>query len=81
MATKYISLEAAIDAVKGRFSMPVDYLIAEVMQKVPAADVVEVVRCKECVHDNSNDQICPIPWVKRMLDSYCSFGERRADNG
>lgn len=42
MATKYISLEAAIDAVKGRFSMPVDYLIAEVMQKVPAADVIPV---------------------------------------
>lgn len=42
MAIKYISLEAAIDAVKGRFSMPVDYLIAEVMQKVPAADVIPV---------------------------------------
>lgn len=48
---------------------------------VPIADVVDVVRCKECIHDNSNDPICPIPWVKRMLDSYCSFGERKADNG
>lgn len=44
-------------------------------------DFVEVVRCKECIHNNSNDPICPIPWVKRMLDSFCSFGERRADNG
>lgn len=56
-------------------------IVAEWLKDIPAADVVEVVRCKDCIHDNSNDPICPIPWVKRMLDSFCSFGERRADNG
>lgn len=41
----------------------------EWLEQIPPADVV-VVRCKDCLHDTSNDPICPIPWVKRMLDSY-----------
>lgn len=52
---------------------PIDYL-----DEVPAADVVEVVRCKDCIH--AGDRDCPIDWPKNGED-YCSFGERRADNG
>ena len=78
----YISREAAISKI---LSEPTDAhypsWYAEKLKQIPTADVVDVVRCKECIHDNSNDPICPVPWVKRMLDSYCSFGERRADNG
>lgn len=54
---------------------PIDYL-----DEVPAADVADVVRCRDCIHDNSNDTICPIPWVYRHCESFCSFGERRSDN-
>jgi hypothetical protein len=46
---------------------------------VSTNDWVEVVRCKDCIHNNSNDPICPIPWVNRMINSFCSFGERRTD--
>lgn len=42
----YINREAAIEAVRGRFSMPVDNLIAEVILAIPAADVREVVRAE-----------------------------------
>lgn len=48
------------------------------IDRVPAADVVEVVRCKDCIH--AGDRDCPIDWPKNGED-YCSFGERRADNG
>ena len=41
-------------------------------------DVVEVVRCKDCIH--AGDRDCPIDWPKNGED-YCSFGERRDDNG
>ena len=41
-------------------------------------DFVEVVRCKDCIH--ADDRDCPIDWPKNEED-YCSFGERRADNG
>ena len=94
MATDYISREAAFQAIEdidenagargSGFTDPERIMRDSAFYALEAlqpADVVEVVRCKECIHDNSNDPICPIPWVKRMLDSYCSFGERRAYNG
>ena len=39
---------------------------------VPAADVVEVVRCKDCRHNGSFDTDCPIDWNGK---EYCSFAE------
>lgn len=44
--TEHIEKQAAIEAVKGRFSMPVDNLIVEVIKALPAADVRPVVRGK-----------------------------------
>lgn len=41
---EYIEKQAVIDAVKCRFSMPVDNLIVEVISAIPAADVRPVVR-------------------------------------
>ena len=38
------------------------------------ADVVEVVRCKDCIHNGSFDTDCPINWAGK---DYCSFGERK----
>lgn len=43
----------------------------------PKADVVEVVRCKECIHMGTDK--CP----SRLNDAdfYCCQGERREDDG
>lgn len=58
--------------------MKIDFSASNGLEIVAHAEKVsELVRCRECIHDNLNDPICPIPWVKRMLDSFCSFGERR----
>ena len=52
----------------------------------PTADVVEVVRCKDCRYWQDNqeghypNELCP--WDKNETpdeDDYCSFGERRED--
>ena len=40
---EYIEREAAINVVRGRFSLPVDNLIASVIKELPAADVAPVV--------------------------------------
>lgn len=46
----------------------------------PASDVVEVVRCKDCVHYNSDYEACldemgyARTWHK---NDYCSFGKRK----
>lgn len=76
---KYISQDAAIDAVDvcNLHRGIIDALQA-IISDIPSADVVEVVRCKDCIH--AGDRDCPIDWPKNGED-YCSFGERRADNG
>lgn len=52
-----------------------------------SADVVEVVRCKDCVHWNKDAMACDtLPWVNSSehanwyADDFCSYGERRDDD-
>lgn len=52
----------------------------KLMVEAPTADVVEVVRCKDC--KNRNSFFCPIEkesgtahWFED--EDYCSFGERK----
>lgn len=58
-----------------------------IIESMPAADVVPVVRCKDCIFreflDSYYGGYC-CEQVKRevQLDDYCSFGERKElDNG
>ena len=80
--TDYISRQAAIGAVGDTDLLTKEeaFWAVECIKEVPTADVVEVVRCKDCKHDhkcNKNiirDSIgggyiyCPV--------DYCSYGER-----
>lgn len=59
------------------------------LKTIPSADVVEVVRCKDCKYaehwyDNEFDCRCPVaPWASdeyAMLtneNDFCSYGKRR----
>lgn len=70
-------------------------LIMFEIDELPTADVVEVVRCKECKHSYINSfsaqsgvALCKF-WSNRaegnslvvQQDDYCSYGERKCDNG
>ena len=54
---------------------------------MPTADVVEVVRCKNCRHfelqdlsnPKHNTQWCIINGFNPQGNDYCSYGERRED--
>lgn len=83
MTKEYIEREVALSAIKQAFEKgegPSLYI-----KRIPAADVVEVVRCKDCVcgYKMQNGQIiCKflelgnfIPYVKP--NDYCSYGERK----
>jgi hypothetical protein len=62
---------------------------AEVLRSVdeiPAADVVEVVRCKDCKHKRhlqgatDEENVCGLGWGLSGLiseEDFCSYGERR----
>ena len=59
-------------------------ILAEAAQKYQLADVVEVVRCKDCVYweqatDNSGN--CNRAFeITAYGSDYCSYGERREDD-
>ena len=55
------------------------------IREQPAADVVPVVRCKDCKYRDPENQSCDhfmstgMPFPRRHND-FCSYGERRADH-
>lgn len=94
---EYITKKAAINAVE---NAPIELFqseweeIKEAINATPAADVVPVVRCKDCkwfVDNNGGEWYgCKMFQVVRITpedapkpDDFCSYGERRdggADN-
>jgi hypothetical protein len=45
----------------------------------PTADVVSVVRCKDCIH--YKDEWCEILKAETPIaDGFCCYGERKCDN-
>ena len=47
----------------------------------PTADVVEVVRCKDCAHKGAAFCMAgDFPLTKENENCYCSYGERRSEN-
>ena len=53
----------------------------EDLKNLPAADVVEVVRCEDCRYwDNRFDvMVCNLTDGMKGASDYCSYGERRED--
>lgn len=90
---KYIDLKEAVEAVKNhsiacvkstkmsaeetiRFNAVFASIIAS-LRKLPKADVVEVVRCKDCKYWDNCD--CYSLGLS-IADDFCSYGERITDN-
>lgn len=64
--------------------------VIKAIREAPAADVVEVVRCKKCKHYNTVDKICMKlsvepdaygngAYISMNEDDFCSHGERKDD--
>lgn len=56
------------------------YRIKSKVLNMPTADVVEVVRCKDCVHYWKNGEDVAICLASPKDDAFCSEGERREDD-
>ena len=80
MPKEYIEREAALRGVNEFYHEP---KIDIVLRKIPTADVVEVVRCKDCkFHTDEEPGMVYCPgilgnWVND--DWYCGDGERRTE--
>lgn len=84
----YINRGKAINAVHQRIKQigydndPDVLSIRQAVRDVPATDVVEVVRCKDCKHRDPEDKKCDsghfIQWqLPRDDDWFCADGKRR----
>ncbi len=69
--SEYIKKE---DAIKALTDCPVQYVVR--ICDVPSADVIEVVRCKDCKYQGTVD--CPMD--EQYEDDYCSYGEKKDEH-
>ena len=84
MAKEYIEREAALELLKDDDRC--GYLDSGDILSIPAADVVEVVRCRDCTwwNDCDDESYCSNPDGLdnyAMPDDFCSYGERRGNDG
>lgn len=84
--TEYITKEQAIKALDHCELFEDEREdIAEEINAIPAADVVEVVRCKDCESAYGKDIFNSIRWCNANgiyvgLDDFCSYGARKGDS-
>lgn len=50
------------------------------IEKLPAVDAVEVVRCKDCVRWDAHECECNA-WYGFRENDFCSYGERKGGEG
>ena len=92
----YIKRSDALNALPGAWNCPikcdtcVDHDACEIglaydtVLSVPAADVAEVVRCKDCKHwydDADCGMACEFTNMSQPDDGFCNWGERRTEDG
>lgn len=89
MADRYISRDTALARltkveVTNRLATMTD--AKREIAEVPAADVVPVVRCKDCIYEKDAKwnrkgfRICPATHMEIVDDDFCSYGERKEKN-
>ena len=88
--SRYIDADKLIDFIDcGHLRSPTelafsDLDVIEMIKKQPTADVVEVVRCKDCIHNHTkswnqgkrDNPSCHFTDLIRSNEFYCGFGER-----
>ena len=78
----YISRQAAIeiiashDETNGTVKVFSGRLVNGLLSTIPAADVVEVVRCKDCKHYEGEGMYCACDIIVHYDHFYCYWGER-----
>lgn len=50
--------------------------ILNVIENAPTADVVEVVRCKDCINYNKRYSECTLNGMNLDENGFCSYGKR-----
>lgn len=59
------------------------FVMKRIVEMQPTVDAVEVVRCRDCKHYVLHGLACRNEHMNGVIgiNGYCSYGERRTDNG
>lgn len=82
----YIRAAVAAKAIADKYGIPLGDLV-DTFADIPAADVVEVVRCRDCKHsyriDGAKEEYdcAKISAFAKFFpgDHFCGYGERKTD--
>lgn len=81
MKPRYIDANLAKEALLGWDTDPTDEEIEYVIDEIPTADVVEVVRCRDCWFRVRkpllDDFYCEQTGAKIKQHHFCSYGQRK----
>lgn len=88
MAKRFIDVDKSIAEIdKGELLVGNNAEWAkEILLRMPTADVVEVVRCKDCRYfdkgfvNNNGFFVCSASGMEITENDFCSYGERRKDD-
>ena len=73
--SRYIDREDLLNNLKQFAPEYLKPFIVSLIEKQPTADVVEVVRCKDCTEWDKDEYECS-HWYGFREDDYCSLGAR-----
>ena len=73
-----IDADAALDNLPD--DLPYKGSVKRVLMQAPTADVVEVVRCKDCKYFVDEGMYCENNIITQFDHFYCYYGERREDD-
>jgi hypothetical protein len=76
MSDEYIRREDAVDAVKHAWAKGIEP--SQYIESLEPADVVQVVRCDDCVYYGSR-RWCELHSSVFDDNAFCSYGERREE--
>ena len=77
---EYIEREALIKHIERSFGEISTPFVVKEIKDFPNADVVEVVRCKDCTYCSEHYNICHYGVGGDVKpDHYCGYGERRCE--
>ena len=82
--SKYVNAADAVEKIAKKHGIPLGDLV-DTFAEIPAADVVEVVRCENCIRRGTEDCAmyygceCGEQHTWETDNDFCSWGERKMD--
>lgn len=77
MPDDYVKRSDVHKAFQPKYAPAINRTFAAMIDSVPAADVVEVVRCRECIYWRGENDLCKGICIDFDADGYCSEGKRK----